>query len=400
MAVFTDRFIKAADLPDKGRKIVFDAHKSAPTGFGLRVTAAGKKSFILRYNATGKDRLLTIGDYPTWTLAAARTQAAKFRQDVDSGIDILQARRDKRNEATVADVVERYCTGYCDRLQSGPSIRGAFAKHVIPAIGGKKLADVRRGDVFELVERLAAKHPRQAAKLLGYIKRMFVWAEDKGIIEGNPTVTLKPRNINEAMKPRIRARVLTDAEIRQLWNDARGMSRPMWCALRFVLLTGQRPGEVLQAEKSEVRGKIWTIPAAHRGKTRTDHAVPLTKTARALIKEAGGEQFLFEYDGAAMTTPAMARAVSRRKYFLSDDPEAPWRPHDLRRTMRTRLAKAKIPPHIAELAVGHTKKGIVAVYDQARYADEIRHAMETWERSLLRIVTGNVDNVVSIRGAA
>ena len=82
--------------------------------------------------------------------------------------------------------------------------------------------------------------------------------------------------------------------------------------------------------------------------------------------------------------------------------EPRWRPHDLRRTMRTGLAAAGISENIAELVIGHTRQGIVAVYDLHRYDAEKRSALEAWERRLLRIVAGESpdDNVEVLRARA
>src|SRR5690625_2087460 len=93
MQTISHKIVTATEPPAKGRTLIFDDHKDAPRGFGLRITPKGKRSFILRYNANGKDRLATIGDYPEWTLAAARKQAQELRRDIDGGADILRERR-------------------------------------------------------------------------------------------------------------------------------------------------------------------------------------------------------------------------------------------------------------------------------------------------------------------
>ena len=87
----TDRFIKAIDPPEQGKRIYWDDHRDAPKGFGLRVMASGSKSFVLRYRTkTGPERIQTIGEYPTpWSLTAARLEAAKIRASVDGGADPL-----------------------------------------------------------------------------------------------------------------------------------------------------------------------------------------------------------------------------------------------------------------------------------------------------------------------
>lgn len=408
MAAFNDQSVRQAQAPTKGRKLIFDEHKDAPRGFGLRVTAKGSRAFILRYNSGGKDRLMTIGEYGTWTLAAARKKAGELRRDIDNGTDILGQRRERQAELTVANVIEKFCQSHADKLASGPAIRGALAKHLMPALGDSKITDVRRRDVIAVVEALAQKKGRQAALLLTYTKQLFAWCEDREIIEANPVATLKAQKVAKELSPKSRARVLADEEIRALWNcdqPPEGMHRATLLVLQFILITGQRPGEVCAARLDEVKGNVWTIPAKNRGKTDDDHSVPLTDTALALIKQAAGEEYLFErYSGRPIDVSALSKAVRRCGDELGNasDKTTRWRPHDLRRTMRTGLAVAGVLETVAETTIGHVRKGIAGVYDRHRYDVEKRAALEAWDRRLKRIVSDEpVQNhkVVAFDGA-
>ncbi|WP_111748787.1 tyrosine-type recombinase/integrase [Salinisphaera orenii] len=387
MATFNDKFIRDLEVPAKGRKVAFDDHRDSPIGFGVRVSPKGKRVFILRYTADGKDRLMSIGEHPIWTLTAARKKAQEFKREIDGGTDLLQQRRIKRAELTLADVIEQYCGQYADKLKSGPAVRGALERHAVPVLGDKKITEVRRREIIDLLEPLSDGKQRMAGLVLGYIKRVFTWAEDREIIESNPVATLTANKIGQGLTASARTRVLLDREIMALWSEQpEGMSRAVWLALRFVLLTGQRPGEVLQARHSDVHGHTWTIPADHRGKTGDDHDVPLTETALEIIEQAGGEHYLFErYRGQALEVNALSKAVQRCATALQADAANRWRPHDLRRTMRTGLAASGVSETVAELAVGHVRKGIAAVYDQHKYSIEKRNALEAWERRLLAI---------------
>jgi integrase len=201
-----------------------------------------------------------------------------------------------------------------------------------------------------------------------------------------------------------RGRTLDDGEIRAFWIGAEtcGIHRLTGIALKLVLLTGQRPGEVIGMRRDEIEGNIWTIPAARR-KTGTGHAVHLTETALALLADARAEvsrlaerrgwpesPFVFEFrEGKPGTTAALSKAVTRYCNALGNR-ETPdwghWTPHDLRRTARTRLAEIGIPQEIAEHVIGHAAQGVVGVYGQHKYRDEIRAALQAWERRLLGII--------------
>lgn len=410
--------LASIDPPTGNRRaLIFDSHRDAPKGFGVKVYPSGRRVFVLRYFAEGRDRLMTIGDWPTWSLAAARRQAVEFKRKIDTGTDILEERREQRREPTVKDVWAVFWKGHVEKLRSGGAIRATIERHVLPELGAVKIRDVRRRDVIALIEEDAEAHPRQAALTLGHIKQLFAFAEDREYIDANPVATIKPRKVSRALSPRARGRVLSDAEIASFWNSAEtcGIHRITALALKMVLVTGQRPGEVAGMRWEEIEGRLWTIPEGRRGKTGTAQVVPLTDTALDLLErvEAEGRRlsrrrsakssvFVFEARaGIPVATSSLGRAVNRYADALGNrDVEVwgHWTPHDLRRTMRTGLSACGVSEIVAELTIGHTRKGIAAVYDLHRYDAEKRAALEAWERRLLRIAAGQPadDNVVPI----
>jgi len=408
MPNLSDAKVKGAEPPAKGRRLIFDEHRDAPRGFGLRVTARGARSFVLRYQAEGRDRVLTIGAYPTWTLAAARRQAGEYRRRIDSGEDILQKRRDERAESTVADAVARFLRTK-QGLRSYKDIEATLNNHLLPRIGEAKIASVRKHQIIEAVEDVSANHGRTAALLLTYCKQLWSWAEDRGLVQVDVAAGIKPGKVSANMRPRSRDRVLSEAEIKALWTRTaapEGMSADTLRALHLILATGQRPGEVASMRFDEIKGRTWTIPAAKR-KVDAAHSVPLTDSALSIIEQARhqarkGQAYVFEpKPGRPLTAEAIAKAVFRSAGSLGM--EGRWTPHDLRRTMRTGLAAERIPEHVAELTIGHTKKGLQATYDLHRYDAEKGEALGAWERRLLRIAHGQPDEdetVVRLKGAA
>jgi integrase len=236
---------------------------------------------------------------------------------------------------------------------------------------------------------LAQDHPRQAGLVLNYLKQLFVWAEDREIIDASPVATLTASKIGTGLTPAARSRVLAEPEIKALWGltqPPNGMQTVTLSALQMILLSGQRPGEVSGMQWDEIKGDTWIIPPERRGKTKDAHAVPLTETAQGLLHRAGatGAYVFSARDGRPIGATAVARAVRRCGHCMGSETPL-WRPHDLRRTMRTGLAAIGIPEHIAELTIGHVRQGIAAVYDQHRYDAEKRAALEAWETRLLGI---------------
>lgn len=401
----TDRMIRTLPAPASGKRVVFDHHRDAPKGFGLRVMATGSKSFVLRYRTKeGSARIQTIGEYPTWTLTAARLEATAIRQRVDRGEDPLGQRREERAEPTINDLVDAFEKARLGELASGAEIRRYFDRDLIPVLGKRKVKSIKRRDIIALVEARALEAPRAAALLLSYIKLLLSFAEDRELIEVSPATGIKAARVNKRMTTVKRGRTLEDAEIRAFWigADTCGIHRLTALALRLILVTGQRPGEVIGMTRSEVEGKVWTIPASRR-KTGTGHTVALTETALALLSEARAEvarlakrrgwpesPYVFEFrEGKPGTTAALSKAVTRYCNAIGNRAHPDWghwHPHDLRRTCRTRLAEIGIPQEIAERVIGHTAQGVVGVYDQHKYQIEIRTALEAWERRLLGII--------------
>lgn len=395
----TDKAVRCTEPPQSGRLSISDEHRDAPRGFGLRVYSSGTRVFVLRYKANGKDRLLTLGEYPTWTLTAARRKANDYRREIDAGNDILQQQAERRAELTLGAAAEIFLRTK-SRLRSHQDIDALLHRYVMPEFGDRKITDMRRRHVISLVENITNHAPRQAALVLTYLKQIFEWAEDREIIEANPVATLRPGKVSPALSPRRRGRVLSEGEIHAFWKQVEtcGMHRLTALALKFVLVTGQRPGEVAGIRSNEVKGETWTIPAERRGKTETDHVVPLTGTALALLDSANTEtsrlsqrnartgEFVFEArPGNPITSAAMARAAKRHAYTMGnqeDETWGTWTPHDLRRTMRTGLAANGIEEVVAEATIGHTRKGIAAVYDVHGYVREKQAALQAWETRL------------------
>lgn len=404
--------IAKAKLPEKGQRFIWDDHRDAPRGLALRITAAGGRAFVLQYTVDGRQRRKTIGDWPSWSLEAARAEARELVQQIAKGNDPLEVKRRRKLEPTVKELAIEWLDKAATGLKSETAIRGYIMNDLVPNLGNMKVTDVRRRDVIEVVEAKAERTPRAAAQVLLYARRLMDYATDRDVIPANPLAGLKPSSITvkgrrDPLKAVARARILDQEEMRTFWAnvEACGLHRLTALALKLVLVTGQRPGEVAGMREDEISGRIWIIPASRRGKTETDHTVYLTDTALQIIADAKAEierlshrrkepwsGYIFEArPGSSITNAALARATERSRQALGNkakDNGGHWTPHDLRRSMRTGLSACRVRPDIAELTIGHTKRGIVAVYDQHGFEDERRAALEAWEARLLAIVAG------------
>ena len=210
---------------------------------------------------------------------------------------------------------------------------------------------------------------------------MVRWAVARGDLDHNPIDGMKGPAIS---KPR--DRVLTEDEIRQLWQraDELGAAAPI---VKLCLVTAQRLGEVAGLRRTELdltRG-TWNIPGA-RTKNGHPHSVPLSQLALDLIGDG---------DGFTISRSAISALVYERQLGL-----AHWSCHDLRRTALSRMAELGVAPIVLGHVANHrttTKAGItLGVYVHHAYEKEKREALALWADRLLGIVAGR--KVVPIRG--
>jgi Arm DNA-binding domain len=103
--LLTYKLVAEIGPPKKGNHITWDGG----TGFGIRVTSAGARAFILRYrNASGADKQITIGSPPAWNVTRARKHADALRHEIDKGADPLAHRQNARGAPTVAELADRF----------------------------------------------------------------------------------------------------------------------------------------------------------------------------------------------------------------------------------------------------------------------------------------------------
>lgn len=154
----TDRFVKSATT--NGRKSPISMDEEV-IGFGLQVRETGRKSFTLNYMFEGRRRRLYIGDFPDWSTQAAREHAKLIKREIDQGIDPLAVRDERRTAPTVKHLIERYLTEHVVRLapDSASDYRSMMMTYVMPVWGQRKVEDIRRSDVDQLLVEVARGGP-------------------------------------------------------------------------------------------------------------------------------------------------------------------------------------------------------------------------------------------------
>lgn len=366
MAALTDNRITAlaSRPPERGSVFVSDDHRDAPRGFAVRILASGSVSFVLAYKLHGRKHRKTIGTVPAWTLSQARAEARRLRQLVERGEDPFPAPIVEEAPYTIADLVADYMDSN-DNRQADPYLAQLVAVH-----GDKLPAELTRGEVILLVERKAKTAPAAARQLLMYIKALYGWAADRERVPFNALAGIKPTRVSRALVAPRRERVLTDAEIKLVLGLP---PSPHAAVLRAILVTGQRPGECREIVAAEVTPSVWRIPAERR-KTKDEHAVPLTPMASEALR-------------AVLTANRRPSEQSLTKFVRELQPgtDDRWRPHDLRRTARTRLAMLGVSDEVAERVIGHTVGGLIRVYNLHKYQAEVLAALTTYNDWLGRM---------------
>jgi integrase len=396
----SDATVRALPAPAAGNKITYDAGRDAIRGFGCRVTAAGAKAFVLNYTVAGRERRYTIGAYPAWGVAAARKEAERLRRDVDRGIDPLGERIAEREAATVAELCDRYVAEHAIKKRTAADDASMIRRIVKPELGSRKVASIAFRDIDRLHRRVtAANGPYQANRLAALLSKMFALAIRWQMRPDNPAKGVE-RNPEER-----RYRYLSGDELRRL-TEALAAHKPPSAAnaVRLLLLTGARRGEVLGAEWSQfdLGDGVWTKPSSHT-KQKREHRVPLSAPARQLLGEmkakGGNNPYLFPSRPgsdvphlteikkswvalceAASLGESVPKMESGKPVVDKDsNPVTMFRPsvriHDLRHTYASVLASAGLSLPVIGALLGHTQPGTTARYAHL-FDDPLRAATE------------------------
>ena len=235
--------------------------------------------------------------------------------------------------------------------------------------------------VEEIVDRGA---PVMARNVLSFTKTFFKWCVVRDLLDNSPAAMVEAKALIGEKK--VGKRVLSDDELVAFWEATGRLRYPFGPLFRLLLLTGCRVNEIARARWREINSSILKIPP-ERFKSDAEHLVPLTKEALARLNEiprfTKGD-YLFSTTLGEKPVSGFSKAKARLDQLMANS--EPFKLHDLRRTVRTRLALLKVSDSVAEMVIGHGKRGLARVYDQHRYVDEMREALELWAVRLRGIV--------------
>ena len=381
----------------KGQRELF-AWDSDLAGFGLRLQGR-RRTYVAQYRAGGRTRRVTLGTTERLTPTQAREAARKVLARVALGEDPQGEKVTQRTaaERTFRKVVDIYLASKRRELRpvsykiaklylAGPYFRPLHARGI---------GEIEHPDIAARLSAITRNHSAHtAAAARRAVSALFKWAMEEGWAKVNPVVgTRKPAD------PKPRNRVLSDAELVAIWNACG--NDDFGRIVRLLILTGSRRSEVGGMRWSEIDldAGTWTLPE-ERSKNHRAHTITLPAAALALVGTIwlSNRDHLFgaraergytnwDYDRAALDCRL-------------DGAAKPWRLHDIRRTVATRMAEIGIPPHIIEAVLNHYgghRAGVAGVYNRSPYEREVKAALARWSEHVSALVEGRDEsNVVPL----
>lgn len=419
----TDAWIQASCAKNRGQPQYRKTVDRGPARSGLMVTVYGDgtAAFSVRYTRPSGARVfMPLGSYGRAGLSLAEAcdghdAALKL---IEKGLDPIDERERSELEAdrrrieragadTMEDLVIRFIRDKLASRKRPEAAEALLRSNLLKAtvdgrpIGKMKARDVTRRQLVRLLDDIKARPaPITANRVHALLVQLFKWAAAREDISVSPMYGVPRPSGSE----RPRDRVLDDDEIRAFWTqlDTAKMAEPTKLALKLLLITGQRRGELTFAKWKHIdfSTKTWTIPVAllkssHTRRERPEpHQVPLPPLAVELLQRlqalSGSSPYVLPRRADAKQTGSYSERVLSRAVRDNEDHFGVERftPHDLRRTTASQMGKLKVPRlHIAKV-LNHATGDITGVYDRHDYAAEMREALEKWATHLTAIVEG------------
>jgi integrase len=369
----TEAAVKRLPAPAKGNRITYDP---ALPGFGVRVTAAGHRAFVLTYwNRAGRQRRYTIGAFPDWSVTGAREEARLLKRRIDQGGDPLAELEAERGAPAVNDLIGRFLEEHVSRKRSSTQAdyRIAIERHIRPAIGSKKVAEVTWADCDALHRKLTkAGKPTQANRVAAVTSKMFALAIKWRLRLDNPAKGIE-RNPETKRK-----RYATPAELQRLMSALDQHPDPQGADIfRLLMLTGCRTHEAMGArwDALDLDAGIWTKLGATT-KQKSDHVTPLSEASRQLLgklRDQTNSEWVFPAPDSS-TGHRVTIAKSWRLLCKSAKISG-LRAHDLRHSFASQLVNQGASLPLIGALLGHTQAQTTARYAHL-FDDPQRAAVE------------------------
>lgn len=376
-------------------------------GFGAKITKSGAVSYILQFRMGGREastRRYTIGSHGSpWTPATAREEAQRLFLLIAQGIDPVEVEKQRRREA-----VDLAFSNYAERFERSCVGRGwkvlvarSFRIHVKPVLGSKPLPKITRSDVVAVFDRMPDCQVANRRNVFAVLRRMFRWAVSRGDIDRSP---MEGMETPPAVKAR--DRWLSDQELARIWEHAPKTHHCFGPIVRLLIVTGQRREEVssLSWEELEQFERMWTLPG-DRAKNGEPNRIPLNELAVAVLDAVAGKStwprrgkvFSTSTGGGFTGYHKGKEKLDRMVAEDGGDPIAPWRLHDLRRTLATGFQRLGVRFEVTEAVLNHvggSRAGVAGIYQRHDWKAEKREALDLWNNHVVSILA-KADGVIN-----
>jgi len=367
MAALTEK--KIAALKYKGK--FYDVRDGIVPGMIVRVRASKKEFMVSARDSAGKPVRKPLGVFPAMSLDAAREQALAMRKAISGN--------DGTASGSFFDVSRMWFRRHVltKKLRSSTEIERTLRNH-LKAWDDRPFESITRRDIAQRLDEIEdTAGPCAADKTLATISRVCAWYETRHDHYRSPVVRGMRRSDNKA-----RDRILTDDEIRKLWEVTED-GHVYSAMIRMMLLTGQRKEKVQTMRWSDIEGSTWTVPQAERGKG-TGKALVLPEGAMAVLQA----QPYLDYVFPGRTKYFNGLSKAQRTLAARCEFSEPWTPHDLRRTARSLMARAGVSDTVAERVLGHAIAGVQGIYNRHAYDQEKAQALVALDNLITEIRQG------------
>jgi hypothetical protein len=290
-----------------------------------------------------------------------------------------------------AEYLERHCRAH---LRAWREVELRISNHVLAALGDRAASDVRRADIVELLDDLQHKKGlhQQVNRVRSTLAGMFQYAIEREYVTENPVIGTRPRKLEVE-----RQRILLDQEIGAIWLALDDMPDPGRSFARTLFLTATRRDEARCMEWAEIAptGDLWLLPAA-RNKANRDFEIPLSRQMVVLLASLPRRgAFVFTMSGGK----PWSAEVTLKQALDAKSGITGWVWHDIRRTVRSKLAELSVPYEIAERVLNHAMTKLERTYNRHGYRQEKTQALQRWADHLMGLVYADSDKVVPLRPA-
>ena len=353
-------------------------------GHYIRVRPTGIKTFVaVARSQSGKQIWHTIGPSTLYTVVEAREKAREAIKAIREG-------KDRTASETFEVVAENWFKRHVEKekLISAAQVRSCLDRQLIPAWRGRDFTSIRRTDVAKLLDSVEdASGPVAADSALAAVSKICNWYATRHEDYSSPIVRGMRRS---NPKTRARSRILDDDEIREVWRVAEA-NGTFGAFVQVALLTAQRREKIVTMRWCDLANDgEWSIPRFEREKGTAGFLV-LPKAALDIINAQprfASNPYVF----AGIGNRYMQGISGRKAQFDAKlNGVAPYVIHDLRRSAKSLMSRARVLPHVSERVLGHAMEGVEGIYDRHSYREEKAHA--------LRLLAGLIEKILKTEGS-